>query len=414
MREIPGILIALIYVLSLAIDGYILRDILTYVRHHRKIWIAVYVVTWVLCVALITSAVSWPARAGARSLQPLMWMLYTYFSIYIPKLIYVAFSAVGRLFRSKRRGIRINYGALVGAPIALLVCFLMWWGVLFTRNEIVVEKIDIVSDKLPRSFDGYRIAQFSDAHVGTWGRDTAFVSRLIDKINALDADMVVFTGDVVNRETSEMEPFLKSLSRLKASDGVFSILGNHDYGDYMEWDYPSEKESNRALMDMWQKQIGWELLNNRRVFIPDKAENDSIVLIGVENWGEPPFHQYGRLTEAYPLSKDSAYNLNDGRFKILLSHNPEHWNREVSKISNIDLTLSGHTHAMQMIFKIFGYEWSPSQWRYPQWKGLYEKEGSDGHPVRLYVNIGCGEVGVPTRLGSAYPEITEITLHSSK
>ena len=159
---------------------------------------------------------------------------------------------------------------------------------------------------------------------------------------------------------------------------------------------------------MWQKQIGWNLINNDRRYITHNG--DSIVLIGVENWGEPPFHQYGRLTDAYPLSRDSVYNLNDERFKILLSHNPEHWNREVSKITNVDLTLSGHTHAMQMVFDIFGYEWSPSKWRYPQWKGLYERKNEAGDTTRLYVNIGCGEVGIPARFGIAYPELTQITL----
>lgn len=410
MREIPVISIILIYVLSLLVDWYILKDIRTYAARHKKLLLSVHTVLTVASMGLITAIVCWPKDSDDRSLLPMMWMLYVYFSIYIPKLIYVVFSAVGRLFKSKRRGIRINYGAIIGAPLSVIICLFMWWGVFFTRNEIVVEKVDVVSPRLPQAFDGYRIVQFSDAHVGTWGRDTSFVSKLVDEINSLKPDLIVFTGDIVNRETSEMEPFLGVLSGLKAPDGVYSVLGNHDYGDYMDWDFPSERDANNALMGIWQKQVGWKLMNNSRDFITH--DGDSIVLIGVENWGEPPFRQYGKLSDAYPLSKDSVYNLNDSRFKVLLSHNPEHWNREVSKISNVDLTLAGHTHAMQMVFRIFGYEWSPSKWRYPQWKGLYERENQNGDTTRLYVNIGCGEVGIPARFGVAYPEITELTLHS--
>ncbi len=234
MREIPVISIILIYVLSLLVDWYILKDIRTYAARHKKLLFSVHAVLTVASMGLITAIVCWPKDSDDRSLLPMMWMLYVYFSIYIPKLIYVVFSAVGRLFKSKRRGIRINYGAIIGAPLAVIVCLFMWWGVFFTRNEIVVEKVDVVSPRLPQTFDGYRIVQFSDAHVGTWGRDTSFVSKLVDEINSLKPDLIVFTGDIVNRETSEMEPFLGVLSGLKAPDGVYSVLGNHDYGDYME------------------------------------------------------------------------------------------------------------------------------------------------------------------------------------
>ncbi len=408
MREIPVIFIIFLYILTLLIDWYIFHDIRSYCTCRKRFWERIYIISSIAFLGLLTVIVCWPAWTESQSIIPLIWMLYAYFSIYVPKFIYVAFSAAGRLFKSYRKGERFNYGVYIGAPAALIVCILMWWGVLFTRNEIDVEKVDLVSDRVPESFNGYKIMQFSDIHLGTWGNDTSFVSRLVDRINSLKPDLIVFTGDVVTRETSEMEPFLSVLSRLKARDGVYSVLGNHDYGDYLHWKYSSERDANNALMAMWQKQIGWRVMNNDRDFIT--CNGDSIVLIGVENWGEPPFRQYGKLTDAYPLSRDSIYNLKDHRFKILLSHNPEHWNREVSKISNIDLTLSGHTHAMQMIVNVFGYEWSPSKWRYPQWKGMYERENEDGDTTRLYVNIGCGEVAIPARLGAAYPEITEITL----
>lgn len=408
MRNIPAILMIFIFIFTLLLDSYILWDIVSYCRRRKKLCIGIHVAISILFLGLVIAIACWHGDSESRSIIPLMWMLYVYASVYVPKLIYCICSGIGRLFKSIRKGRKINYGIYIGAPVSLIVFIFMWWGTLFTRNEIVVENVNIVSDKVPSAFDGYRIVQFSDAHVGTWGNDTAFVSRLVDRINSMEPELIVFTGDIVNRETSEMEPFLRIFSRLHARDGVYSVLGNHDYGDYMEWQFASERDSNNALMAMWQKQIGWNLMNNDRKYITHNG--DSIVLIGIENWGEPPFHQYGRLTDAYPLCRDSVYNLNDERFKILLSHNPEHWNREVSKITNVDLTLSGHTHAMQMAFDIFGYEWSPSKWRYPQWKGLYERENENGDTTRLYVNIGCGEVGIPARFGTAYPELTQITL----
>lgn len=398
----------IVFIFTLLVDSYILWDIISYCRRRKRLCIGLHIALSILFLGLVITIACWHGDSENKSIIPLMWMLYVYASVYIPKLVYCICSGIGRLFKSTRKGRKINYGIYIGAPVSLIVFIFMWWGTLFTRNEIVVENVNIVSDKVPSAFDGYRIVQFSDAHVGTWGNDTAFVSRLVDRINSMKPELIVFTGDVVNRETSEMEPFLRILSRLHARDGVYSVLGNHDYGDYMEWKFASERDSNNALMAMWQKQIGWNLINNDRRYITHNG--DSIVLIGVENWGEPPFHQYGRLTDAYPLSRDSVYNLNDERFKILLSHNPEHWNREVSKITNVDLTLSGHTHAMQMVFDIFGYEWSPSKWRYPQWKGLYERKNEAGDITRLYVNIGCGEVGIPARFGVAYPELTQITL----
>ncbi len=408
MRDIPVILIIFLFLFTVSSDWYILRDVISNCARRRKLYVYIHAALSAVFLGLLITITCWAGDSEHRSLIPLMWMIYVYLSVYIPKFIYIVFSGTGRLFNSRGKGRGVNYGAYIGAPISLIIFIFIWWEALFTKNEIVEENVSIISDRIPDAFNGYRIVQFSDAHLGTWGNDTSFVSTLVDRINSMQPDLIVFTGDIVNRETSEMEPFLRVLSRLHARDGVYSVLGNHDYGDYMKWRFPSEKDSNNALMAMWQKQIGWNLLNNDSRFITHNG--DSIVLLGVENWGEPPFHQYGRLTDAYPMNRDSVNNLNDGRFKILLSHNPEHWNREVSKMTNVDVTLSGHTHAMQMMFNIFGYEWSPSKWRYTHWRGLYERTNEQGDTMRLYVNIGCGEVGIPARFGSAYPEITQITL----
>ncbi len=252
---------------------------------------------------------------------------------------------------------------------------------------------------LPEDFDGYKIVQFSDFHVGTYGSDTAFVSEVVDVMNGLGADAIFFTGDIVNRRTGELTPFVKPLSRLHAPDGVYSILGNHDYGDYCTWESDADKAENLEEMKSLQKEMGWELLNNSTVYLREGA--DSIALVGVENWGEPPFKAYGDLDKAYPNQSDSV-------FKILLTHNPMHWVERISgnDTVNIDLALSGHTHAMQM--QIGG--WSPSKWRYPTWGGLY---GDESGAHKLYVNIGLGTVAIPARIG-ATPEITLITLKRAR
>ncbi len=402
---LPAMLLMIIS--AIAADIYIYFDIRAYCRKEKKRhWPAFYLVTCAFCYGLLIAILCSPLRDRSSSISSVMWMLYTFLSIYIPKFLYVIFSLVGRILPAYRRR-KVNYGAMLGFPLAIIVCLLMWWGVVFTRHDIEVIPVEIFSEKLPPAFDNYKIVQFSDAHVGTWGKDTTFISKLVDRINSLDPDLIVFTGDIVNRETGELEPFMKVLSRLNAKDGVYSILGNHDYGDYIDWEYSSERATNNALLQVWQKQMGWTMLNNEHRFI--RHDNDSIALIGVENWGEPPFHQYGNLGKAYNLSGDSINNVNDDKFKILLSHNPEHWNQEVTKISNIDLTLSGHTHAMQFMIRLGDWKWSPAGFRYQQWGGLYERLNPKGEPMKLYVNIGCGEVAIPSRIG-AIPEITEIIL----
>ena len=403
----PTPLLIILFVLTVFCDLYILRDIRHYVRR-KKVWTWIYAILSLLCMAFLIVIVSMPRRSQESDILPIMWMMYTYLSIYIPKAVYVIFSLLGRI-PCLWKGRRFNTGLWLGLPFALLTFIAMWWGVLAGRKEINVNHVDVVSDNIPSSFNGYKIAQFSDAHVGTWGNDTVFISRLVDSINSLKPNLIVFTGDVVNRETSELEPFLTVFRRLHAPDGVISILGNHDYGDYVDLRYPSERQANNELLAVWQRQMGWKLLNNDHTYLVNGS--DSIALIGVENWGEPPFKQYGRLEKAYPASPAAPRNLNDGKFKILLSHNPEHWKQEVSKTTDIDLTLSGHTHAMQIMLKIGDWKWSPACFKYQQWGGMYETQNPEGKSVRIYVNIGCGEVGMPFRIG-ATPEITLFTLHN--
>lgn len=405
--RIPLLMALTLLIMSVAVDLYIYFDLRRNFRQRPGVAIG-YAVSSLVCWIFILVCLLLPRRDISSGIEFQMWGIYSYLTIYFPKIIFVIFSTIGGLPKIWRAP-TWRCGKWIGLPLALLSFVIMWWGAIVSRNKIEIVEVELSLPNIPKSFDNYKIVQISDLHVGTWGSDTRFISRLCDSVNALHPDIVFFTGDVVNRESRELSPFLKALSGIKAKDGVYSVLGNHDYGDYVEWPSKEEKADNLQLLKNWQRQIGWRLLNNES--LPIVAGSDTIRLIGVENWGEPPFHQYGHLIDAYPISADSVLNLNDRNFKILLTHNPEHWLREVTGISNIDLTLSGHTHAMQTEIRIGKFKWSPAKWRYPAWGGLYQRNSSENHPMLLYVNIGAGEVGMPFRIG-AIPEITLITLHS--
>lgn len=406
---LPGLIILLL--MTLVSDVYIWY----YIRRHckRRVWSWLYALSALICWVFLGITLSLPRQSPDLDVTMVMWLLFSYVSVYLPKIVFCVVSVIGLLPRLWRRP-AWPLGKWVGLPLALIIFGVMWWGVIYTRHDIDVRQECVDIPNLPKSFDGYRIVQFSDAHVGTWGNDTTFISHLVDSINAQKADMIVFTGDIANRRTSEVDPFVKVFSRLHAPDGVWSVLGNHDYSDYMSGGWDTEQiTSDRMALREREKAMGWKLLNNAHTFITRNTAQgvDSLVLIGVENWGDPPFSTYGALQLAYPFSKDSVYNVNDHRAKILLSHNPEHWNREVADKTNIALTLSGHTHAMQVEARLGKHRWSPGVWRYPQWGGMYERKRADGLVSRLYVNIGCGAVAFPSRMLAARPEITVITLH---
>lgn len=390
--RLPLIATLVLLFFAIAIDYYLWRRIKKVSR--RKLWLRIHVVVSIIFNAGLLLVICLPKRRGADSgLELIMWTLYTYFSVYIPKFLFVIFDAIAALPLLWRRK-RWKWLSISGIVIAVAVFLIMWWGALVNRYSIDVRNVDVTVADLPEAFDGYTIAQISDFHVGTFGTDTTFVSKVVDKVNSLSPDIVAFTGDIVNRRSSELRPFVSPLSRMHARDGVLSILGNHDYGDYYSWDTPEAKAENMKELLAMQAEMGWQMLNNATSFI--YRGNDSIAIIGVENVGDPPFTVYGDLDMAYET-------LDDPTVKILLSHNPAHWVEDIkdSPDKNIALTLSGHTHAMQM--SAFGV--SPAALRYPTWGGLYEDE--DGH--QLYVNIGLGEVAIPARIG-ATPEITLITL----
>lgn len=395
--RIPWVLLIVTLALNIFVDVYLynIADKRTKSPTLKRLQLLSSIVLYMLIVI----ALCLPRKSGGDSeLITIMWLLFTYFSFYIAKYIFVLFdllASIPRLFKRKR----LKIVSIAGGVLALAVFFSMWWGALVNRFMIDVKQVDLEIKNLPRSFDGFTILQFSDFHVGTYGNDTAFVEKTVEKINSLNPDLIVFTGDIVNRRTSEISPFIEILSKLHSPYGVYSILGNHDYGDYSFWASDETKQANMDSLYRFNREMGWRLLRNEYEWI--KSGNDSIAIIGVENIGDPPFPKYGSLRDAYP-------DLKDENVKILLSHNPAHWVDEISvdNSMNIDLTLSGHTHAMQI--EVMGF--SPAKYRYPTWGGLYKDEDSDRY---LYVNIGLGTVGIPMRIG-ATPELTLITLHPSR
>lgn len=315
--------------------------------------------------------------------------LIVYMAIIIPKGLFCLFSLIGRLFSFAWKH-AFQTGTIVGLLIGLWSMSMVLYGTILGWHQYEVKEVVFSSKDLPKEFDGYRIVQFSDLHIGTIAKYRAKVQKLVDTINEQKGDLIVFTGDLVNHRANELDNVEDILGQLHATDGVFSVLGNHDYSTYIRWKHPREQVENLKDLQQRQARMGWTLLNNSHTII--HRGDTCIALIGVENEGKPPFPQKGDLSKAMKGT--------EGLFKILLSHDPTHWRREVLPQSNIQLMLSGHTHAMQ--FLLFGF--TPASWFFKENRGMY-LEGERG----LYVNIGVGEVMIPFRFG-AWPEITVITL----
>jgi predicted MPP superfamily phosphohydrolase len=257
-----------------------------------------------------------------------------------------------------------------------------------------IKKIKLSFKNLPEAFKGMRMVHISDIHSGSF-QDIRAVNKGIDLILKQQPDLIVFTGDLVNDRATEMEPYQNSFGRLTAPLGVFSTLGNHDYGDYVQWPTAQAKIDNLEALKKVHANMGWRLLMNEHVVLDKKGEK--IALLGIENWGaKARFPKYGKMDLAYPGTENIP-------FKILLSHDPSHWDAQIlPEYPGIDLMLSGHTHGMQFGLENPYFKWSPVQWMYKQWAGLYEQGAQ-----KLYVNRGYGFIGYPGRVG-ILPEITVI------
>ncbi|MEP2277994.1 metallophosphoesterase [Maribacter sp.] len=291
---------------------------------------------------------------------------------------------------------RRRFLSLLALGVAAIPFGALLYGMYKGKYNFKVLKYDLEFDDLPGGFDGYQITQISDIHSGSFD-DRKKIEYAVSLINEQKSDVLLFTGDMVNNMTSEMEPWADLFSTLHAKDGKFSVLGNHDYGDYIPWDTEELKHQNLEDLKTLQKKMGFDLLLNEHRYL--QRGDDKIALVGVENWGKGGFKKAGDL-------KKAASQIKENDFKILMSHDPSHWEMEVIKDAyHYHLTLSGHTHGMQFGIEIPGWiKWSPVKWRYPYWAGIYKEMGQF-----INVNRGFGFLGYPGRVG-IWPEITVITL----
>lgn len=291
---------------------------------------------------------------------------------------------------------RRRFLSLLALGIAAIPFGALLYGMYKGKYNFKVLRYNLEFDDLPDSFHGYQITQISDIHSGSFD-DRKKIEYAVDLINKQKSDVLLFTGDMVNNMTSEMEPWADLFSTLHAKDGKFSVLGNHDYGDYIPWKTEELKHQNLEDLKKLQKDMGFDLLLNEHRYL--QKGDDKIALVGVENWGKGGFKKAGDL-------KKASAQIQENDFKILMSHDPSHWEMEVIKDAyHYHLTLSGHTHGMQFGIEIPGWvKWSPVKWRYPYWAGIYKEMGQF-----LNVNRGFGFLGYPGRVG-IWPEITVITL----
>ncbi|WP_053976989.1 metallophosphoesterase [Mangrovimonas xylaniphaga] len=274
------------------------------------------------------------------------------------------------------------------------------YGMYKGKYDYRVLKYTLHFEDLPEAFDGYRITQISDVHSGSFD-DRNKVAYGIDLIKKQESDMILFTGDMVNNKAEEMHDWKDLFGQLEAKDGVYSVLGNHDYGDYVEWNSEADKHANLEELKQIQKDMGFDLLLNESRFIERNGQR--LALVGVENWGRGPFKKAGDL-------KKAVQSVDENDFKILMSHDPSHWEDVVVHDDyHYHLTLSGHTHGMQFGIEIPGWvKWSPAKWRYKYWAGIYEQMGQ-----YINVNRGFGYLGFPGRTG-IWPEVTVIELRKGK
>jgi len=335
---------------------------------------------------------------------------------YIPKFVFILFvllkdiqtlitktvrwirgrkKAGEKQFNGKKKMDRSEFLYQMGLVLAAIPFASILYGVTKGKFNYRVIRETLRFDKLPVSFKGLKIVQISDMHLGSFNRRFEPIEKAVELINEQEPDLILFTGDLVNNFAEETKDWAPILSKMKAKIGKYSILGNHDYGDYSEWESPQAKEKNLEAIKKFHQKMGFRLMLNDNETI--RINDDEIALIGVENWGKPPFPQHGDL-------KKATENVNPNHFKLLMSHDPSHWDAEVLDKTDIDLTFSGHTHGMQFGIERAGIKWSPVQYKYPRWGGLYKEQKQF-----LYVNRGFGYIGFPGRIGMP-PEITVIEL----
>ncbi len=400
--------------LFLLIDIYVFQAILNVSKNWPVGWKNLlrygFWVPTVLCIgALIWWMAADPYKVGAGLRN---WILTGLFATYFSKLFGVFFLLlddgqrlvrwVASLFTKNSanplpgevisRSEFFSQAAVVATAIPFGA---MAYGIISGAHDYRVRRVTVNLPNLPKSFDGVRIAQVSDIHAGSFFNKTA-VKGGVEMVLNEKPDLIFFTGDLVNNESTEVKDYLDVFNKLRAPLGVYSVTGNHDYGDYKSWATKEAKQQNFNDLMAAHRELGFDLLMNEHRMIEQSGEK--LAIIGIENWGAGRFSKYGKLEVAYEGTEEATT-------KILLSHDPSHWDAQVRpEYKDIDLMLSGHTHGFQFGVELGNFKWSPSQYAYKQWAGLYQEENQF-----LYVNRGFGYLGYPGRVGMP-PEITVLEL----
>jgi len=362
--------------------------------------IAINVVFWIFTIGLITSILVLKVRLDDINPLRKQLIISSFYGLtvssFVPKLIFVIVISIlyftNHIFSETESMIIIP---VVGLFSGFLPFFIIAYAVFKSIYNFKVHHLKVSFASLPKAFDGFRVVQISDIHLGSLNYRYNILERAIKLINHQRPDLIFFTGDLVNNFSWELRGWEKVFKGLNASKGKYAVLGNHDYGDYSEWPSEEEKETNFNEIKQFFKDIDFKLLLNQSDAI--EINGEEIEILGVENWGNPPFKQYGDLKKTLQSTRPDS-------FKILLSHDPTHWNDEVIDSTGIALTFSGHTHGMQAAFQYKKLKWSPIKYKYQHWAGLYQHNDQF-----LYVNRGLGWMGFPGRLGMR-PEITLIEL----
>jgi len=358
----------------------------------------IYIAFWIFTVGLIASILILKSRLDdidSRRKQLLVSSLFGLtISSFIPKILFVI--VISLLYFTNyvfSENISLIIVPVFGLFSGFLPFFVIVYAIFRSLYRFKVHHINIKIKELPANLAGLRIVQISDLHLGSFNFRYHILDRAVKLINQLKPDLIFFTGDLVNNHAWELKGWDLVLNKLIAKKGKYSVLGNHDYGDYSEWQSIKAKRSNHELIKYFYEKIDFKLLVNESEIV--EFDGEKLAIIGVENWGIPPFKQYGDLNKAIK-------NVVDLPFKILLSHDPTHWSEEVVKDTDIVLTLSGHTHGMQAAINIKSKKWSPIKFKYKHWAGLYKD-----HDQYLHVNRGLGWLAFPGRVGMR-PEISLI------
>ena len=419
LNKMPNriLIIILLTAIFIIVDFYVFQAIKVAFQHTsettKKIATTLYwTITFLSVVAVVLFLFVNPEKMGSITRNLLITALFANIITKLLLVIFLVIDDIGRLVRwMVSRFAKTNEGSQLTTDgvsrseflmkSALIVSTIpavsMAYGVISGAHDYTIRKQKLVLKNLPQSFDGLHIAQISDIHSGSFFNRKAVMGG-VQMILDQKPDVIFFTGDLVNNVASEMNDYVNVFNKLKAPLGVYSTLGNHDYGDYYSW--PSVDAKRKNLLDLIRihKQMGWDILLNENRLL--KVGGDSIAVLGVENWGlGKRWPKYGKLTPAYK-------GIEDQPVKILLSHDPSHWDGQVKgQYSDIDLMLSGHTHGFQFGIEAGPIKWSPVQYVYKQWAGLYQENNQ-----YLYVNRGFGYIGFPGRVGMP-PEITIIELN---